>query len=65
MSKHDFGETRIKELEKELERVKKVAEVLIVTVFSICELRDLWRVKFGLPKKCEDVRDNGDFNEIL
>lgn len=48
---------KIKELEEELERVRQVAEQLVVVAFSISELRDLWRTKFGLPAK---GRDNGN-----
>jgi len=58
MSKHDFGEARIKELEKEIERIKKVAEDLVVTAFAISELRDLWRRRFGIEPKA----DNGDMD---
>ncbi len=37
----DFGETRIKELEKENANYKKVAEDLVVFAFAAAELRDL------------------------
>ena len=62
--KCDFGETKIKELEKanselykRLIEVQAVAEEIVVIAFSISELRDLWRDRFGLPKK---YVDNGD-----
>lgn len=48
---------KIKELEAEIENLKQVAEQLVVVAFSISELRDLWRKKFGLPTKSQD---NGD-----
>lgn len=71
MAEYDFGQGRIKELERELQKYKKanselhtrimqikeLVEELVVTAFAISELRDLWRSKFGLPKKCEDVKD--------
>jgi len=60
MALYDFGAGEIKELKREIERLKKVAENLVVTAFSICELRDHWRKQFGLPCKCEEVKDNGD-----
>ena len=59
--KCDFGETKIKELEKanselykRLIEVQAVAEEIVVIAFSISELRDLWRDRFGLPKKYVD-----------
>lgn len=57
MAEYDFGQGRIKELEREIKNLKRVAEELVVTAFSISELRDLWRSKFGLQKKCEDAKD--------
>ena len=54
----DFGETRIKELEKEIATYKKVAEDLVVIAFAAAELRDHWRKRFGLPTKCKT--ENGD-----
>lgn len=61
---HDFGQGEIKQLKREIAQLKKVAEELVVTAFAICEIRDLWRVKFGLPKKCVDVKDENK-NDIL
>ena len=52
--KHDFGKSKISELEKEIERLKHVAEELVVFAFSISELRDIWRERFGIPGKCVD-----------
>ena len=49
MSNHDFGQSRITELEKEIALKNKIFEELVVTVFAISELRNLWRKKFGLP----------------
>lgn len=51
--KHDFGQSRIKELEKEIETKNKLIEELLVIAFAASELRDLWRRKFGLPQKGE------------
>jgi predicted RNase H-like nuclease (RuvC/YqgF family) len=74
MAEYDFGQGEIKELKRELQKYKKanselhtrimqikeLVEELVVTAFAACELRDLWRLKFGLPTKCEEPKENGD-----
>lgn len=56
---YDFNTKKIKELEQEIERMRFVAEQLVVVAFSVKELRDLWRRKFGINKE-PIVIDTGD-----
>ncbi len=50
--KCDFGETRIKELEKEVASLKSGASDLITLYVVNMDLQDFWRKKFSieLPK---------------
>ena len=57
MSYCDFGETKIKELEKEIEQLKHVAENLVNIAFGKPDIRNHWRKEFNSP--IETV-DNGD-----
>lgn len=41
----------------QIKDMKNTAESLVVIAFSICELRDVWRKKFGLPTKCEGEKE--------
>lgn len=55
----DFGESRIKELEKEIIEFKRHAESLINIAFSNPKLRNNWRLKFKMSE-FEIISDNGD-----